>query len=159
MKVIYSILFALSISIISSVEIEAQSFVSLSTGISMDLNNANHSFYHVPVTLQWKPFKQRHSPFFLEFCYDIPITAKGTGNAFTLNPELPKEVMLQENIRASIFTASIGFRVHLYTNKNNNSFYLNLLPFGVCAQNFVVSYKKYDKQNYEVLNPDVNLKQ
>jgi hypothetical protein len=55
MKSIYSLFFALCVSIFSSAEISAQSFVSLSTGISMDLNNANHSFYHVPITLQWKP--------------------------------------------------------------------------------------------------------
>lgn len=157
MKLIYSFFFALCVCIFSSDDINAQSFISLSTGVSMDLNNSNPSFYHVPITLQWKPFKQNHSPFFLEFGYDIPITAKGTGNAFTLNPDLPKELTLEESTRASIFTASIGFRIHVYTNKNNNSFYVNLLPFGFCVQDFVVNYKKYDKENYEVLNPDINL--
>jgi hypothetical protein len=157
MKVIYSILFALSISIFFSVEIEAQSFVSLSTGISMDLNNTNPSFYHIPVTLQWHPFSQKKSPFFLELNYDIPITSKSTGDAYTLNPGLPGEVTLNERIHALLFTASIGFRIHLYTNKKENSFYLNLMPVGICVQNFKVNYENFDKENYEVLNPDISL--
>jgi hypothetical protein len=157
MKVIYSFFFALCISVFSSTEINAQSFVSLSTGISMDLNNANHSFYHVPITLQWKPVAKKTSPVFLELNFNIPITVKGTSNAFTLNPGLPKEVTLEENIRAFVFTASIGFRFHLYTNKKNNSFYLNLLPVGICTQNFRVSYKDYNNEDYEMLNPDINL--
>lgn len=157
MKVIYSFLFALCISIFLPTELIAQSFVSLSTGVSLDLNNTHHSFYHVPLTLQWKPFSKKTSPFFLEVDYDIPIMVKGTGHAFTLNPDLPKEISLEENIRAFVFTASIGFRIHLYTNEKNNSFYVNLMPAGICAQKFKVSYKDYDNQDYEILNPDINL--
>lgn len=157
MKVIYLFLFALGISIFSSTEINAQSFVSISTGISLDLNNTHHTFYHVPFTLQWKPFSKKTSPFFVELDYDIPLTVKGTGHAFTLNPNLPKEVTLEENIRAFVFTASIGFRIHLYTNERNNSFYLNLMPAGISTQNFKVSYKNYDTEHYEMLNPDINL--
>ena len=143
--------------VLFSLGVNAQSYVSLSTGISKDVNNTQKSFYHIPVSLQWNPFKNKKSTVFFEFDYNIPFTNnKGTGNAYTLNPSLPEEVTLQENIRSYIFTASIGFRIHLYTTKKNNSFYLNLL-MGLSAQNFIVDYKNYDKADYEVLNPDANL--
>src|ERR1017187_636750 len=123
--------------VLLSVSSNAQSSVSLSTGISKDLNNTNKSFYHIPVSLQLKPFKNERSPVFFEFNYAIPFTRKSTGNAYTLNPSLPAEVTLIKNIRPNIFTASIGFRMRLYTNGKNNSFSLNLLP-GLCIQSFKV---------------------
>lgn len=157
MKIKTPLLPALSIFILFSFSTKAQSSFSLSTGISSDLNNAHHSFYHIPFSLQWKPSPRKRAAFFVEFDYDFPFTTKSTGQAYTLNPSLPKEVKLQETIRPYIFSASIGFRIHLYTNKKNNSFYLNLLPFGVSFQNIKVAYKNFDKENYEILNPDFNL--
>lgn len=139
-----------------SVGVNAQSFVSLSTGVSADINKPNKSFYHIPVSLQWKPFKFNRSPLFFEFDYDIPLSCKSTGNAYTLNPSLPAEVTLGENIHPYLFTISMGFRIHLYTDKRNNSFYLSPL-IGLCSQKFIVDYKNYDKANYEILNPDVDL--
>lgn len=133
-----------------------QSFISLSTGISANINKPNQSFYHIPLSLQWKPFPKENNPFFVEFDYGIPFIAKSSGNAYTLNPSLPAEVNLEEAICPNIFTVSIGFRIFLYANKKNGSFYLNLLPFGISNQNFKVRYKNYDKENYEVLNPDVS---
>lgn len=142
---------------IFSYKAQAQSFLSLSSGISKDLNNVNHNFYHIPFTLKWKPSARKRAPLFFEFDYDIPFTAKSTGDAYTLNPSLPEKVRLQENIRASVFTASMGFRIHIFTNKRNNSFYLNVLPFGISFQHFKVRYRNFDKENYEILNPDDNL--
>lgn len=150
-------LFFLPLLILFSAGLDAQSFISVSSGISLDLNNANHNFYHIPITLQWKPSAGERAPLFFELNYDIPFTAKSTSNAYTLNSSLPEKVTLQETIRPFFFTASIGFRIHLYTNKKNNGFYLNLLPIGFCAQYFKVNYKNFDKTNYDILNPDVNL--
>jgi len=167
MKIKSSFLLAFSIFILSTFDTNAQflstfdtnaqSFLSLSTGISSDLNNAHHSFYHIPFSLQWKPSPGEKAAFLVEFNYDFPFTTKSTGQAYTLNPSLPKEVTLQETIRPYIFSVNIGFRVHLYTNKRNNSFYINLLPLGVSAQYFKANYKNFDKKNYDILNPDVNL--
>jgi hypothetical protein len=157
MKLNTTFLISLAFLISISFSIHAQSSLSLSTGVSVDMNNTNQSFYHIPISFQWKPSSREKAPFFLEFDYDVPLTTKSKGNAYTLNPSLPSEVMLQESIRAYIFTASIGFRIHLYSTKKNNSFYLNLLPLGISNQNYKVTYKNYDKENYEVLNPDVNL--
>jgi len=147
---------SLIIFILFSATGNAQSFISLSTGISANINKPNQSFYHIPLSLQWKPSPKENNPFFVEFDYGIPFIAKSSGNAYTLNPSLPAAVNLEETICPNIFTVSIGFRIFLYTNKKNNSFYLNLLPFGISNQNFKVTYKNYDKENYEVLNPDVN---
>lgn len=134
----------------------AQSSLSVSSGISKDLNNPGYSFYGIPVSVQWKPSKKERAAFFLEANYDFVFAGKSSGNAYTLNPALPQEVILAENIRVSLLTFSVGFHIHLYTNKKNNSFYLNLLPVGISTQSFKVNYKNYDKENYEVMNPDVN---
>ena len=157
MKLLTSFVILFSIFILSATGLKAQTFVSLSTGISTDMNNHLNAFHHVPVSLIWKPFPAKRSPFFLELDYDIPFAHKGNDKAYTLNPTLPEEVTLQKNIKSYIFTVSIGLRIHLYTSKKNNSFYLNLVPFGIGNQNFKVVYKNYDKENYEVLNPDVNV--
>jgi hypothetical protein len=151
-----SFLIIFSFLLLFSFSVGAQSSVSVSTGISKDLNNENYSFYGIPVSVQWKPSKKEKAAFFLEIDCDFVFPAKGSGNAYTLNPSMPQELTLPENIHASLFTFSLGFRIHLYTNKKNNSFYLNLLPLGISAQSFKVSYKNFDKANYEVMNPDVN---
>src|SRR6185312_9835569 len=148
--IIFSFLLLLSFSVC------AQSSLSVSAGISKDVNNTDYSFYGIPVSLQWKPSRRQKGAFFIEIDYDFPIAVKGSGNAYTLNPAMPQQVTLIENINASVFAMSIGFRIHLYTNKKKNSFYVNLLPLGISSQNFKVLYKNYDKENYEVMNPDVN---
>ena len=155
MKNYHSIICFLLFSLFSA-NVCAQSFLSVSTGISTDLNNPKQSFHHVPLSLIWKPSKQKHSSLFIELDYDIPLPGKASGDAYTLNPTLPQKVTLHENILPYIFTASVGFRIHLLTTKVNNNFYLNVVPIGICNQNIKVSYKNFDSQNYEVLNPDVN---
>lgn len=136
----------------------AQSSISLSTGISTDLNNSQ-SFYQVPFSLIWKPFKDKKVPFFLEIDYALPLGSKSTGDAYTLNPSMPQKVILKETIKPYIFTASLGFSIHLFSTKKSNTFYLNVSPFAICNQTINVSYKDYDKANYEVMNPDVNSKE
>lgn len=155
MKISYTFICCFLICCLTAANANAQSAISLSTGISTDLNNSN-SFYQIPLSLIWKPFKDKKSPVFLELDYDLPLGSKSTGNAYTLNPGLPQKVMLQEKIKPYVFTFSFGFRIHLFSTKKNNAFYLNLVPFAICNQNIKVSYKNYDTKNYEVLNPDVN---
>jgi hypothetical protein len=143
--------------ILFSLSISAQSYLSLSTGIAKDVNdNHNETFYHIPVTLQWKPFWSHYNPFMMELNYDIPFTGSNTATAYTLNPSLPASVQLQEQVRPYVFTASIGMGWCTIINKErNNILYLNVMT-GVCNQHFNVNYKHYDKVNYEILNPDVN---
>lgn len=136
--------------------VTAQSFLSISTGISTDVNQNRKSFYHIPVSLQWKPGNSRHSPFIFEFDYAIPLTTKGSGEAYTLNSQLPEKVTLTESIHATIFTVSLGFQIHLLTDKKNNTLSLDLFPLSFSSQRYKVDYKNYDKENYEVLNPDLN---
>lgn len=143
--------------IVPLLKINAQSSISLSTGISIDINNTQ-SFYQVPFSLIWKPFKDKKMPVFLEFDYAFPLGSNSTGEAYSLNPSLPQKIILREKISPYVFTVSLGFRIHLLTTKKNNIFYLNVAPFAICNQTINVSYKNYDKANYEVMNPDVNSK-
>ncbi len=144
--------------IFSSVATNAQSFLSFSTGISTDVNQNHNSFYHVPISIQWKPGNRPNSPFLFGLDYGIPLITKGSGDAYTLNPQLPEKVSLTEDIRASIFTISVGFQIHLISNKKNNTLYLDLFPLAISSQRYKVTYKNYDKENYEVMNPDLNRK-
>ncbi len=131
----------------------SQSFIALSSGISTDLNNKK-TFYHVPVIFRIEPFQR--SGFFIEGNYSIPFSRRSAADAYTAKPSLPGHVVLIETIRPYLYTLSFGGEIHLYTNKENkNSIYLNLSA-GICSQGFKVKYKNYDKENYEVLNPDVN---
>lgn len=130
----------------------SQSFVALSSGFSLDLNN-NRTFYHIPVSLRIEPFER--SGFFIEGNYSIPFSRQSTANAYTTNPVLAEHVTLIETVRPYLFTITLGGEIHLYTTKKNNSFYLDLAA-GVSSQHFKVNYKNYDKINYEVLNPDVS---
>lgn len=142
--------------ILSSFATNAQSYLSISTGISTDVNQNRKSFYHIPVSFQWKPFPEKNVPLLLELNYGIPLTTKGSGNAFTLSSSLPEKVTLTEKIDPYIFTINLGFQIHLFTTKKNNTLCLDLFPLGICNQNFKIKYKNYDKENYEVLNPDLS---
>lgn len=151
------LIFIFSLLLLFSTGLCAQSFISLSSGLSYDLINNHPNFYHVPFIFKLKPSPREKAPLFIELNYSIPIISKNPRDAYTLNPSLPEKISLQENISSYIFSVSVGFRIHLVTNKRNNSFYLNLLPLGICTQYFKIHYKNYDNQNYEVLNPDVDL--
>ncbi|HTB51921.1 MAG TPA: hypothetical protein VK718_04030 [Ferruginibacter sp.] len=151
------LLTVLTCCVLFSLSVTAQSYLSLSTGISKDVNsNYNETFYHIPLTLQWKPFYSHYNPLFFEVNYALPISGNETATAYTLNPSLPPAVNLQEQVRPYVFTASIGMDWRIYTDRaRKDVLYLNFLT-GVCNQTFTVKYKNYDKTNYEVLNPDVN---
>lgn len=134
----------------------AQSFFSFSTGISTDINHNRKSFYQVPVSVQWKPGNTRRSPLIFEFDYGIPLITKGSGEAYTLNPQSPEKVTLTESIRASIFTISVGFQINLLQNEKKDRLWLDLFPIALSSQHYKINYKNYDKENYEVLNRDLN---
>jgi len=142
--------------ILFSLTINAQPFIGLSTGISRDINqNPNYSFYHIPINLQWKPFRRRFNVLFFEANYDIPFAAKGMATAYTVNPSLPQSVTLQEKVAPYVFTGFAGASFRFYVNKHRDIIYINPM-IGICNQNVIVKYKGYDKANYEVLNPDIS---
>jgi len=143
--------------VLFSLSVSAQSYVSLSTGISRDVSNNAVPFYAIPVTIQWKPFRKYLNGLFFETDYDIPIAGYSTGTAYTLNPSLPASVTLKEKITPSVFTQFMGVTLGWYIDASKrNSFFINPLV-GICDQSFSVKYENYDNKNYEVLNPDVNL--
>jgi hypothetical protein len=136
---------------------DAQPSVSVSTGISKDINNSI-SFFQIPFSVIWHPSGNKKAPVIFELDYLLPLGNKSSGNAYTLNPSMPEKIVLKEKISPFVFTASFGFRIHLLTTKENNAFYLNIVPVGVCWQKINVSYEKYDHSNYEIMNPDVDSK-
>lgn len=155
MKIIRFLL--ISIICISSISVaNAQSFFSFSAGISTDINRNRKSFYQIPVSVQWKPGNSRHSPLIFEFSYGIPLITTGSVEAYTLNPQFPEKVSLTERIRASIFTISVGFQINLLNNEKKDKLCLDLFPLSLSSQHYKINYKNYDKENYEVLNPDLN---
>ena len=139
--------------------VSAQSVISLSTGWSTDLNNAVHAFHHIPVSFNWQPLKDKRLPFLVELDYDIPLAIRSSGDAFTLNPALPGKVTLSEDIRPRLITASVGLTIPVYRRKSGKSIYVSFFPIAICNQDIKVTYKNYDKENYEVLNPDVTTKE
>jgi len=130
-----------------------QSYVGIGTGFSTDLENPSYNFHYIPVAIQWKSSRYAGG-FILKINEDIPLGAKATDMAYTINPSLPTSIEVQKNIRPYIFTLSAGFRIHLFTDKKKNIFYLDLMPFGLNGQNIHVTYANYDKANYNILNPD-----
>ncbi len=136
-----------------SLSSRGQSSITLSSGVSIDLNNKK-PFYHIPISLQWKPFPNPGNPFTVGVEYGVPFGKMSTAKAYTANPSLPQQVILQENIRSFISTVNAGVRIFLFSVDEKNKFYLNI-SLGICSQNFKVNYVNFDKANYEVLNPDV----
>jgi hypothetical protein len=135
-----------------SSHINAQSFIALSSGVSVDINNES-PFYAIPVTLRFKPFRRSH--FFIEATQSIGFNRLSPVDAYTLSPQLSEHVALTEEIKFSSFSMGIGASIVLYTNKKENQFTLNLST-GISDQHYKVNFRSYDKINYEVLNPDVN---
>lgn len=131
---------------------KAQSFISFSTGLSYDLQN-HPTFYHVPLTSQFKPFKNNSLIF--EVSYEFPISRKFKANAYTLDPSLPGEITLNDKVAPSLFTVGVGFQIPLYNRNKNPGLYLILIPFAICSENLKVQHGNYDKEKYDILNPNV----
>ncbi len=151
LKLIFLFIFC----IVFAINGKTQSSLVAATGISIDVNNNAYTFYHIPVTLEWMGNVKKS--FLLKLDYDIPFHATVTDYAYTLNNSLPASIALRKKIIPYIFDISIGWRIHLFTNKQNNKFYLDLLPIGLSNQNIHVVYSGYDKNNYSILNPDESL--
>lgn len=146
------------IALVSAVNASAQSSISISSGVSKDIDNPKISFYHIPVYLIWRPGKKNFSPL-VEVSNSFALAGKSYGNAYTLNPALPAKVSLQEKIIPGFYEVGFGVSIRLLTTKKSNNFNINVIPVGFCHQNIRVSYKNYDRQNYEVLNPDLTFKE
>jgi hypothetical protein len=133
-------------------QVNAQSFIALSTGMSIDQNN-DKPFYSVPITFRLEPF--RHSSFFIEAIQGIGFNRLSKADAYSANPGLAEHLVLTEAVKNNSFSMGIGAAIVLYTNKKNNQITLNLST-GICSEHYTINYRNYDKANYEVLNPDIN---
>lgn len=106
----------------------------------------------VPVTLRWEPFKR--FGFFIEGTQTIGLNRLTDADAYTTSPQLPEHVSLTKVINVNSLSIGTGGAIVLYTNKRNNRITLNL-SIGICSEHFNVTYRDYDKENYEIINPDV----
>jgi hypothetical protein len=146
-------IFLLTATLFISFILKSQS-VSISTGISPDANNPGNTFWFVPVELEWHPFTDKKFSFIMN--YDFGLSKKSTGEAYTINPSLADHVQLNERLRTNLLTVGFSFNIKLFQSKNNNLAELSLMPLGYSFQRFKTSYKNFDKENYEILNQDVN---
>ena len=143
----------LSVLLFISFTVKSQ-FISISTGIASDANNAGNAFRSIPLEFQWYPFSDAKISFVID--YDLGLLKKSTGDAYTTNPALPGKVQLNEEMRTNLVTFGASFSVELFRTKSNNLAELSLMPLGYCFQHFKTSYKNFDKENYEILNQDVD---
>ena len=135
-----------------TLQLKSQSVVAFSAGISTDLKNTS-PVYMIPVTLRWEPFKR--SGFFIEATQSFGFNRLTKADAYTTSPQLPEHVSLTEAININSLSIGTGGAIVIYTNKKNNRFTLNL-SIGICTEKFKVTYRNYDNENYEVVNPDVS---
>ncbi|MGN6247676.1 MAG: hypothetical protein ACTHNG_04930 [Ginsengibacter sp.] len=144
------IIFLFGIIFFLAKESYSQSFVSFSSGISLDLNN-KQPFYMVPLIFHWEPFKR--SAIFVEYIKPLVFTKLRSADAFTTSAQLPEHVLLKEAINLKTHSIGAGGGLFIYKNKKGNIFTLNLSG-GFCTEDFTVNYRNYDTKNYEVLNPE-----
>ncbi len=134
-------------------EVKGQSSVSLSTGLSMDLKNTP-PFFEIPVHLMWNPFK-RSKGFFLEGVKTFGINKISHDDAYTPDPDLPAHIRVRKAVRSSSFSGGLGGTILLYTSKKEEQLILRISG-GVSERRYLVSYGRYDRKNYEIMNPDVD---
>jgi hypothetical protein len=131
----------------------------LGSGFSFNINNNRSSTYtnqvnpllHIPIVLIYKPGE---GGFFFRLDYEIPVSGGATVYAYTLNPTLPAKIAIQETIRADLFSGSMGWFIPAQPLKNRLSLYILV---GYSNQIFKVRYASYNKVDYDILNPDMNL--
>ena len=150
-------LFVVTCLILSATSLHAQSRLGFSTGIAFDLNNSG-KFKQIPFSLQWTTSATKTGSFIIKADYSIPAAGSSRDSAFTLATGLPPAIAVERKIRNTSFSLLFGYRFILKTNSENNKVFIDFLPIGFSSQSFKVSYENYNNDDYEVINPDVNVK-
>lgn len=127
------------------------------TGFGHGVNNEAKSFNFIPIKVRWLPVKGEDLLSF-SAVYDVGLNAKGEGHAYTLHPDLPSAVVLKETIKTNVFAMSVDLNFNVYTTPVGNQASLYFSPIGYAWQGFKVDYPDFDKENYEILDQDVNRK-
>ncbi len=128
----------------------------LSTGISFDINNQS-KFKHIPLSVQLLLGESNRGRFIIQAEGNIPIAYKSYDSAYTLQTGLPSSQSIRKEITSRVFTLAFGYRFFVFPGKEGRLF-LDVLPVGYSIQRFKVHYKNYDDDNYEIINPDVDLR-
>lgn len=128
--------------------------VSLSTGFGLDANNQGKSMAFIPVEARWQPLPD--IPVSLMFNYDNGLTSHKDAEAFTLNPNLPGYTILKENYKTNLLTIGINIDVKLLSTSPSDEIIFSFIPLAYSFHNTKVSYKNFDKENYTILNEDID---
>lgn len=128
--------------------------VSLSTGFGLDANNQGKSMAFIPVEARWQPLPD--IPMSLTINYDNGLTSHKDAEAFTLNPNLPGNAILKENYRTSLLTFGINIDIKLLSTTSKDEIIFSVIPLAFSCNNTKVSYKNFDKENYTILNEDID---
>ncbi|UAY52502.1 hypothetical protein [Ferruginibacter albus] len=136
-----------------------RSITTIATGIGIDINsdNQNYTFTYIPITVTWVKASYENIAFIAKAELGIPFGASGSDSAYTLNPSLPSSISLKKKIAPYLFSLGIGLRINVLENKKKQHLLVDFLPLEIFSQNFNVSYSNYDKSNYDIINPDVDL--
>lgn len=130
----------------------------MSTGLAFDLNNSG-SFKQIPLSLQWMiPARLNKSSFVFKADFSFPVGGRGKDSAFTLASGLPPAIAVDKTTRNTSWSFLIGYRFVFNTSLEKNRFFIDFLPIGLSFQSFKISYKNFNKSDYEVINPDVDMK-
>jgi hypothetical protein len=150
--------FILSLAFLQLISINgiSQQQFSIATGISIDVNN-NGKFKQIPFSFQWMPGKSSKSRFFIKTEIAFPLKNISYDSAYTLSGNLPHAITERKEITCNWFTIDCGVRFYIPVDKKEQSLFIDWEIIGVTSQIFKVKYSGDNGNNYEVLNPDVNL--
>lgn len=130
--------------------------LSFLSGYARNVNSMGTTFNFIPVELRWHPFHKNTVSFWANYDFGFPY--RTTGDAYTLNPDIPSHVVLKEKLTTHILTVGIAFTINLVRIKPDSRISLTLMPVCLGLQPIHAIYKGFDSRNYEILNQDINEK-
>lgn len=152
----YRGLLCISLFFLIQFSLSAQSRFGVSTGFALDINNQGR-FKHIPLSIQWLAGEPDRGQFMVHIEGNIPLIHKSSDSAYTLQAGLAPAIAVPKEIRSNVFYVAMGYRFYFFPNAETKVF-LDVLPIGYSVQRFRVRYKNYNDNQYEILNPDVNLR-
>lgn len=129
----------------------------LSTGISIDANNHGRN-KQVPLSLQWIPQQWTNVAIVARLDAALPLGYSREVTAYTLQSGLSPSAPVRETIRNSWMALSIGARLSFPLRNNGRYLFADFIPAGIGTQRFKVNFKNYNRDDYEILNPDTDQK-
>ncbi len=128
--------------------------VSLATGLGLDANNPGKTMAFIPVEARWQPIADILLS--LTINYDRGLGMTKNAEAFTLNPDLPGKVILKEKSNTNIVTIGANIDIKLFNTSSTDELLLTVMPLAYSFHDTKVSFRDFDKENYTILNEDIN---